>query len=205
MKELFEMRQVIASDLHDEIGSSLTSIHILSKMSQVNVANDHQKAHSLLEKVIDQSNQIQQNMSDIVWAIRPDNDKLEDMVTRMREYLSHSLEPKNIKINFKAEERLMGESLPMEQRRDFLLIFKEAVNNIAKYSQCQMTNISLARQNGNIRLFIEDDGIGFDLDRQTTSNGIRNMHRRAGLMKGSIRIDSKAGNGTRIELLVPIT
>ncbi len=205
VKEMFEMRQVIASDLHDEIGSSLTSIHILSKMSQVNVTNDQQKAHSLLEKVIDQSSQIQQNMSDIVWAIRPDNDKLEDMVTRMREILSHSLEPKNIKINFKAEERLMGESLPMEQRRDFLLIFKEAVNNIAKYSQCQMTSINLERQNGNIRLLIEDDGIGFDLNRQTTSNGIRNMHRRAGLMKGSIRIDSKTGNGTRIELLVPIT
>jgi len=205
MKELFEMRQVIASDLHDEIGSSLTSIHILSKMSQVNVANDQQKAHSLLEKVIDQSNQIQQDMSDIVWAIRPDNDKLKDMVTRMREYLSHSLEPKNITINFKAEERLMGESLPMEQRRDLLLIFKEAINNIAKYSQCQMTNISLDRQNGNIRLFIEDDGIGFDVNRQTTSNGIRNMHRRAELMKGAIHIDSKAGSGTRIELLVPIT
>ncbi|HEY6502393.1 MAG TPA: triple tyrosine motif-containing protein, partial [Chitinophagaceae bacterium] len=95
MKELFEVRQVIASDLHDEIGSTLTSIHILSKVSQISMESDQQKALSLLDKVIDQSGQIQQNMSDIVWAIRPDNDKMENMVIRMREYLSHSLEPKN--------------------------------------------------------------------------------------------------------------
>ena len=205
MRELFEMRQVIASDLHDEIGSSLTSIHILSKMSQVNVGQDQQKANSLLEKVIDQSSQIQQNMSDIVWAIRPDNDKMENMILRMREYLNHSLEPKNIVIDFTAEEKLMGESLPMEHRRDLLLIFKEAVNNIAKYSECKVTNIRLHRIDSNIRMLIEDDGKGFEVNHSRTSSGLTNMERRAHLMKGSIRIDSATGKGTRIELLVPIT
>jgi len=205
VKEMFEMRQVIASDLHDEIGSSLTSIHILSKMSQLNVPNDQQKAQSLLERVIDQSSQIQQNMSDIVWAIRPDNDKMENMVMRMREHLNHSLEPKNISIDFIAEEKLMRESLPMEHRRDFLLIFKEAVNNIAKYSQCKMTHIRLERIDGSMRMLIEDDGIGFDVNPQRSSSGIVNMQRRAGLMKGSFRIDSAIGKGTRIEVMVPIT
>ena len=205
VKEMFEMRQVIASDLHDEIGSSLTSIHILSKMSQLNVPNDQEKAQSLLERVIDQSSQIQQNMSDIVWAIRPDNDKMENMVMRMREHLNHSLEPKNIAIDFAAEEKLMGESLPMEQRRDFLLIFKEAVNNIAKYSQCKTTHIKLDRIDGNVRMLIEDDGVGFDINPQRSSSGIVNMQRRAALMKGSFRIDSAIGKGTRIEVMVPIT
>jgi signal transduction histidine kinase len=205
MKELFEIRQVIASDLHDEIGSTLTSIHILSKVSQISMENDQQKAFSLLGKVIDQSGQIQQNMSDIVWAIRPDNDKMENMVIRMREYISHSLEPKNIAIDFIADEHIMNESLPMEQRRDLLLIFKEAINNIAKYSQCTRTQIKLDRQNGYIRMMIKDDGIGFEMNLTGTSNGIRNMQRRAGLMDGEITIDSGPGKGTRIELLVPVT
>jgi len=205
MKELFEIRQVIASDLHDEIGSTLTSIHILSKVSQISMENDKQKAFSLLGKVIDQSGQIQQNMSDIVWAIKPDNDKMENMVMRMREYLTHCLEPKNIAIEFIADEHIMTESLPMEQRRDLLLIFKEAINNIAKYSQCTRTHIKLDRQNGYIRMTINDDGIGFEMNLVWTSNGLRNMQRRAGLMDGEITIDSEPGKGTRIELLVPVT
>jgi signal transduction histidine kinase len=205
MKELFEIRQVIASDLHDEIGSTLTSIHILSKVSQISMENDKQKAFSLLGKVIDQSGQIQQNMSDIVWAIKPDNDKMENMVMRMREYLTHCLEPKNIAIEFIADEHIMTESLPMEQRRDLLLIFKEAINNIAKYSQCTHTHIKLDRQNGYIRMTINDDGIGFEMNLVRTSNGLRNMQRRAGLMDGEITIDSGPGKGTHIELLVPVT
>ncbi len=205
MKELFEIRQVIASDLHDEIGSTLTSIHILSKVSQISMENDQQKAFSLLGKVIDQSGQIQQNMSDIVWAIKPDNDKMENMVMRMREYLTHCLEPKNIAIEFIADEHIMSESLPMEQRRDLLLIFKEAINNIAKYSQCTRTHIKLDRQNGYIRMTINDDGIGFEMNLVRTSNGLRNMQRRAGLMDGEITIDSEPGKGTHIELLVPVT
>ncbi|HEY6503856.1 MAG TPA: ATP-binding protein, partial [Chitinophagaceae bacterium] len=137
--------------------------------------------------------------------IRPDNDKMENMVIRMREYLSHSLEPKNITIDFIADEHIMNESLHMEQRRDLLLIFKEAINNIAKYSQCMHTQIKLDRQNGFLRMMIKDDGIGFDMNRARTSNGIRNMQRRAGLMDGEITIDSGPGKGTRIELLVPVT
>ena len=205
MKKLFEIRQVIASDLHDEIGSTLTSIHILSKVSQISMENDKQKAFTLLGRVIDQSGQIQQNMSDIVWAIKPDNDKMENMVMRMREYLTHSLEPKNIAIEFIADEHIMSESLPMEQRRDLLLIFKEAINNIAKYSQCTHTHIKLDRQNGYIRMTINDNGVGFEMNLVRTSNGLRNMQRRASLMDGEISIASEPGKGTRIELLVPVT
>ena len=199
------MRNLIARDLHDEIGSTLTSINILSKVSQRNLENDRNKASDLLTKVIDQSQRIQQNMNDIVWAIKPDNDRIENMTVRMREYLSHTLEPKNISIHFMADENILQASFNMQQRRDFFLIFKEAINNIAKYSQCKQARINLSRKNGHISLVIEDDGIGFNMNSVHSTGGLVNMEKRAALMKGRFEIKSTPGEGTKIELLVPAT
>ena len=80
---------------------------------------------------------MQQGMSDIVWAIKPDNDKLENMLVRMREFASHTLEPKNIETVFVTDEAVLSQSLNMQQRRDFFLIFKEAINNSIKYAGCK--------------------------------------------------------------------
>lgn len=205
IKELFEMRNIIASDLHDEIGSTLTSINILSKVSHNNLQNDQAKASSLLKKVIDQSQQIQENMGDIVWSIRPDNDKMENIILRMHEYLNHTLEPANVHIDFNADDKINKESFTMQQRRDFFLIFKEAVNNVAKYSGCGKVEIRLSIQDGIIRLLISDDGKGFDPRKSKSSNGLRNMQHRAGLLKGKIEIRSVEGEGTSVELLLPAT
>jgi signal transduction histidine kinase len=196
---------MIARDLHDEIGSTLTSINILSKVSQRNLSKDDARAAELLDKVIDQSQQIQQNMSDIVWAIKPDNDRIGNMTVRMREYLSHTLEPKDILIEFRADDPAMQTSLSMQGRRDFFLIFKEAVNNIAKYSRCKHAEILLSRHNGHISLVIRDDGVGFDVLTKRSANGLKNMIQRAELMKGSLQITSSPGQGTEIRLSVPAT
>ncbi|MGZ8524363.1 MAG: ATP-binding protein [Chitinophagaceae bacterium] len=205
IRELFEMRNIIASDLHDEIGSTLTSINILSKVSHNNLQNDQAKASSLLKKVIDQSQQIQENMGDIVWSIRPDNDKMENIILRMHEYLNHTLEPANVHIDFNVDDKINKESLTMQQRRDFFLIFKEAVNNVAKYSGCGKVEIRLSIQDGILRLVIRDDGKGFDPRKSKSSNGLRNMQHRAGLLKGKIEIRSVEGEGTSVELLLPAT
>ncbi len=205
IKELYAMRTSIARDLHDEIGSTLTSINVLSKVSYGNLKKDHDKAGQLLEKVIEQSQQIQQNMSDIVWAIKPDNDTLQNMTVRRREYISHTLEPHDIHIDFNADETIMEKSLDMQQRRDFFLIFKEAINNIAKYSKCRTTTILLTKKHDQICLQVKDDGIGFDRSKQHPLGGLLNMERRALLLKGTLVISSSPGKGTLIELLVPAT
>ncbi|WP_315817647.1 histidine kinase [Paraflavitalea speifideaquila] len=123
-KELEKIRNDIARDLHDDIGSTLTSINILSKVSQNNLGRDMHKSSVILENISEQSQQIQQAMSDIVWTIRPDNDKLENMVVRMREYVSHTLECKNIDIVFDVDKDILHETLAMEQRRDFSWFLK---------------------------------------------------------------------------------
>ena len=204
IKELFEMRNVIASDLHDEIGSTLTSINILSKVSHNNIGKDQQKASSLLKKVINQSQQIQENMSDIVWSIRPDNDKMENIILRMHDFLNHTLEPENIHVDFSVDDKIVKGSLSMQQRRDFFLVFKEAINNVAKYAKCTQVIVRLSMKGENILMVIQDNGIGFDTDATNGTNGLRNMRHRASLLKGKIRIRSVMGNGTSVELEMPV-
>lgn len=203
--QLLSVRSDIAKDLHDEIGSTLTSIKILSEVSQNNLQKDQQKASLFLHKITEQSSQMQEGMSDIVWAIKPDNDKLQNMLIRMREYASHTLEPKNIEVIFFAEEQALSQSLNMQQRRDFFLIFKEAINNAAKYSSAAKVEIKVAKAKDQLHLSISDDGIGFITGNETSSNGLKNMKTRAEALRGSLHIQSEPGKGTTVLAIVAAT
>lgn len=202
---LLAVRNNIAKDLHDEIGSTLTSIKILSEVSRSNLHKDHQKTSTMLNKITEQSTQMQQGMSDIVWAIKPDNDKLENMLIRMREYVSHTLESKNIETYFSVDEEVLSQSLDMQQRRDFFLIFKEAINNATKYSQATKVDIRITRERDQLHLDISDNGIGFIAAKESSSNGLKNMKARAEAMKGTVAITSEPGLGTTVSAMVPAT
>ncbi|MGB8191838.1 MAG: two-component regulator propeller domain-containing protein [Chitinophagaceae bacterium] len=205
LEEKFKMRSIIARDLHDEIGSTLTSINILSRVSRSNLEKDQAKAAGFLQKITEQSQDMQQSMSDIIWAIKPDNDKLENMAARMREYLSQTLEAKDIALQFEADEQVMKESLSMEQRRDFFLIFKEAVNNAAKYAGSKTVSVSLKKEKNNIVLSVCDEGNGFDVTKKHTTNGLKNMQSRAASLKAVLVITSAPGKGTQVRLSIPTT
>ncbi|MHA4739432.1 tetratricopeptide repeat-containing sensor histidine kinase [Dyadobacter sp. MSC1_007] len=202
---LINFRNDVARDLHDDIGSTLTSIKILSEISSNNLSKDQEKAGTYLKKITEQSTHIQQEMSDIVWAITPDNDKLGNMLVRMREFINHTLEPKNIMTDFAVDEQALSSSLNMHQRRDFFLIFKEAINNIAKYSAANTVKINLRKTQGQILLSITDDGIGFDLLKESSSNGVKNMKARAAGLHGTIDITTKPGAGTMVRLTIPVS
>lgn len=202
---LLDMRNHIARDLHDEIGSTLTSINILSQVSQTNLEKDKAKTSGLLQKITEQSQQIQQSMSDIVWTIKSDNDKVANMIVRMREFLSHTLEPRNIEVDFEADESLLDHNFTMSQRKDLFLIFKEAVNNAAKYAHCSSLQVRLMRVNGHIELLVSDNGRGFDVNKTGSSNGLKNMQGRARSLNAQLAIASEPGKGTRVVLELPAT
>ncbi|HVW58576.1 MAG TPA: tetratricopeptide repeat protein [Puia sp.] len=203
-KALLEMRNDIARDLHDELGSTLTSIHILSQVSRNHLEKDHSRAFSLLEKITEQSRQMQQSMSDIVWAIRSDNDKIENMMVRMREFLAQTLEAKEIAIHFEAAEELLGYSFSMQQRKDILLIFKEAVNNAAKYARCTQMEVSFRLNNGRILLEVKDNGVGFEPEKLRSTNGLNNMRARSASLDGECHIQAAPGMGTTVVLDLPM-
>jgi signal transduction histidine kinase len=123
----------------------------------------------------------------------------------MREYIAHTLEPKNIRTYFEVDEKTLSKSLSMEQRHDFLLIFKEAINNAAKYSGASQVQIHLSGNAQKIQLAICDDGKGFDAGKAVSSNGLRNMRARTEVLNGTFTICTEPGKGVKIEVEIPAT
>lgn len=203
IQERFRLRNKIAMDLHDEIGSTLTSINILSKISKNSIHKSPLQAAEMMDQINTQSKTIQQNMSDIVWAIRPDNDKLENLLIRMREYTAQTLEVQLIKITFDVDETLLNKSLSLEQRKELLLIFKEAINNIVKHAGATEVLVRLSKQQKMLQLEIQDNGHWSDL-KKTTGTGVRSMQQRAESMGAGLKMEVSA-QGTNITLTMPLT
>jgi two-component system sensor histidine kinase UhpB len=198
--EIEKVRNNIARDLHDDIGSTLSSINILSKVAR---EEKNGNTESYLKQIGEQSARMMEYMSDMVWSINTNNDSLSQMLIRMREFANDILETKNIDYHFseKVSEDLV---LNTEQRKNIFLVFKEALNNAAKYSQASSIEIALNRQNQWLVLAISDDGKGFDPQTSKAGNGLRNLHERASAMQGTLAITSVINEGTKIELKVPI-
>lgn len=199
IKAKYFLRNKIASDLHDEIGSTLTSINILSNVSKQAMDLQPVQAREMLEQISEQSKNIQQNMSDIVWSIRPDNEKIEDLITRMREYAAQTLEPLNINIKIEADDHLINKILPMQYRKDILLIFKEAINNIAKHANATSVNVQLHNGQKELTLNIVDNGTWKG---NNSGTGTKSMKERASKLGGTLSIN--INNGTSIKLNVPL-
>jgi signal transduction histidine kinase len=199
-----KVRTRIARDLHDDMGSTLSTINILSEMAKMKVAQDAQKTGEYLEKISDNSSRMMEAMDDIVWSINPTNDSMQRITARMREFATGVLEAKNIDFSFKVDERVIDLKLDMEARRDLFLVFKEAVNNLAKYAQCTRADIDIVIHKNRLVMTIRDNGTGFDVQQADSGNGLINMKKRAQSLRGSLDIDSAAGAGTVVTLNVPV-
>jgi len=139
-------------------------------------------------------------MSDIVWTINPANDNFENIILRMRSLAYNLLRAKDIEFTFKADETLNHLRLSLEKRRNFYLIFKEALNNLIKYSLAKRVQISLLYHSNAITLLIRDDGIGFDATKKYNGNGLTNIRKRAKEINAQLHIESGEGIGTSIQL-----
>jgi signal transduction histidine kinase len=146
-----------------------------------------------------------ESMGDIVWAINPQNDTFEQIIFRMKEFIAEILEPLNINYAFEEEGNFSTIKLDIKKRKDFYLLFKEAINNAVKYSQCNTVNVKLVQSPQLLSLTIADDGKGFNEKLVKAGNGLANMRKRAASMEGSIDIKSELDKGTSIQLQVPIT
>ena len=197
--ELEKVRNHIARDLHDDIGSTLSSINIMSQLAM----NGNTKEN--LTKIALHSSQMMENMSDIVWSINPKNDTLDQVVLKMKEFAFEILEPKEITHTFQLDSNLTYLKLDVEKRKNLFLIFKEAINNAAKYSGGTNVLISLSTTHNKIQLSIHDNGKGFNEELVKRGNGLINMKERATSVGGVLLHSSQPGKGTYIELEIPIT
>lgn len=200
-----KVRSRIARDLHDDMGSTLSTINILSEMAKMKVDKDAVKTSEYLNKISDNSSRMMEAMDDIVWSINPMNDSMQRITARMREFATGVLEARDINFRFGVDEQVQLLKLDMEARRDLFLLFKEAVNNLVKYSQCHHANIEIFIASKKLVMKITDDGVGFDINNADTGNGLHNMQKRAQSLKGTLVIDSQPGKGTKVLLEMPLS
>jgi len=198
------VRTRIATDLHDDIGATLSQIAILSEVARTQSDPQAAEVTAPLLKIARLSGEAVDAMSDIVWALNPHRDRQIHLVQRLRRLASDLLRARNIRFHFLHPEADDRVRLGAEVRREVVLIFKEVLNNIVRHANCSEVDIHLSVDGGCVRLAVSDNGTGFD-ERNTDGqgNGLRNMRHRAEHLGGSLNIDSAPGRGTRIDLRVP--
>jgi len=199
--QLERVRTRIATDLHDDIGASLSQIAVVSEvLSQRGNTND--QFREPLSQIATDSRELVASMSDIVWAIDPRRDHLHDLVQRMRRFASDMFTARDIQFQFAASAADLR--LSTDQRRHMFLVFKEAVNNIVRHSDCTEAEISLELQANMLVLRVGDNGRGIDSSRTSSGNGLSSMRARAEALGGGVEVTQGEDRGTRITLKVPL-
>ena len=201
---VLEVRNRLSKDLHDDIGSTLSSINIYSSVAKQQLGEDSTETAKLLGRISSGADKMMQDMDDIVWAINPSNDQVSHFIIRMREFGAPILEAKNILLKIDADDAIQSSKLTMEKRRNLFLIFKEAVNNMAKYSEATEAKIRVQLLGNSLTMTIADNGKGFDPNADTNRHGLKNMKTRADEIGGACKIISSTEIGTEISVQVSL-
>ncbi|MBC7936745.1 MAG: sensor histidine kinase [Rhizobacter sp.] len=201
MKEL-ELRNQIAADLHDEVGSSLSSIHMLSQMA-TGKADVNEGQRSIMNKVSSNAKETMDKMSDIVWMIKPGDTQATDLAERMERFAKDICSSRNIELLL-GLNALENVKLNMDQRKSIYLIFKEAINNAVKYADTNKIEVSTSMVNKQLLMSVQDHGKGFEEEGLAKGNGLDNMKHRAKEAGGNLLIASVPGNGTNVSLSIPV-
>jgi ligand-binding sensor domain-containing protein/signal transduction histidine kinase len=217
LAELERVRARIATDLHDDIGSSLTQIAILSEVAhQQTAAGASENGSEPIARIISVSNELVDTMSDIVWAINPKKDHLSDLLQRMRRFASDVFTARQIAFQFRAPDAGRDIELGANVRREVFLIFKESVNNVVKHSGCSRAEIEFQIEGDWLVLKVTDNGKGFDsmlalddsapvISTARGGNGLPSMRKRAQEIGGRFEIVSGNGEGTTATLRMLIS
>lgn len=197
--EIEKLRTKIASDLHDEVGSSISKISITANL--LKYETERKRIESRLDKLNELSNEIVNSMNDVVWSIDSRNDSANDLIDYMKNFAITFAAEKDIEINFDTENLKPHFNIPLNFRQNIYMIFKETVNNAIKYSGSGMFDICI-KFDGNIFSFrITDHGRGFG-DNRRQGHGLQNIKMRADSLNAKLLIIEE--NGVTINLIVII-
>jgi len=202
------MRNGIAKDLHDHIGSTLSSISVYSKVAKIYYdQNKFEEMQVLLNTIGETAVEVVEEMADIVWSIDPQNDRLENLVQRIKAYAEPICMANHIVFSLHVNPDLLELDLPMGMRKNIFLILKESINNAIKYAKSETLQVNMFLENNDIIIKVIDKGIGYDQqlvsERQITSlsgNGLNNIKFRVNELNGNLNIVSSLGKGTVVEV-----
>src|ERR1041385_6621591 len=203
--EMERTRSAIATDLHDDIGTSLTNIALFSDLARRARAGGSPDVTRRLENISQVSRSLLDSMNDIVWSIKPENDALEQTILRMEDYAVELLSEKGIDLHVRIPDRFKALKLPMAARRNLFLIFKEAIGNVLKHARATQVDVTISsghagKKSSDLSLSIKDNGCGFNPSTRKGGNGLDNMELRTRHLNGTINVASAEGQGTKIEI-----
>ncbi|MBO6586271.1 MAG: hypothetical protein JJ953_09225 [Gracilimonas sp.] len=195
------IRNNIASDLHDEVSATLSSISYFAEaIKSDKLKKDKSRFVNLIANSADDA---KEKITDIVWAINPEHDDWLSFLSKCRRFTSDLLESKEMDYSLKIDEFIPGK-LDMQLRQHLWLIFKEMVTNAVRHSQATQLDVIMKYENGELKLVVQDNGEGMDVDSIRKGNGLVNIHKRAEQINGEISLKTSEGFGTRWMLKVPL-
>jgi ligand-binding sensor domain-containing protein/two-component sensor histidine kinase len=194
--EIERMRLRIASNLHDDIGATLTRISVNSEIIKHN--EDKEKIREAADKIGVLSREVTQTMSDIVWSIDSRNDTIDDLISRMKDYAYHVLSPKNILFKFSHEGINLSKKMNIDMKQNIYLIFKEAVNNSAKHSCADAVEVKMKNESDHFTMVIKDNGKGLQ-SKGKKGHGLKNISMRTESIGGTAEFIDDSGFEIRIK------
>ena len=199
-----KIRERIASDFHDDIGSALSSISIFSDIADAQLEEKlpHEETREVIGHITLHARDMLDAMDDIIWAVNPRNDHFNELAVRMREFAIPLLEAKNIRFEIDIDENILNARIKMEARKNIFLIFKECINNLLKHSGCTAMKVSVTKSDTYLEIIISDNGRGFDLSAPSNRNGLKNMRKRAAEINGTVQVITRPGAGVTTSLVI---
>ena len=197
-------RREISNDLHDDLGSILSSIHIYASVATKDYVAGGKKTLNYLSIIAERIQLAMENMSDVVWAARNEYTNEKSFSSRLKDFFLDTFEARRIRCTYEIDPATEMNIQGLLSRKYLLLIAKEAINNIIKHSSADNIKVALTTEQNSLRLAIEDNGKGFNNNSQTSGNGLSSMKERASRLGGEIIVQSAVGKGALIECLIPI-
>ena len=201
--EVANLRTRIATDLHDDIGANLTRIAVSSEVARRQAGGDGSPVDRRLASIAELARESIDSLAEIVWAVDPKRDRLEDLSRKVREYAEDVVLSRDIRLVVETPGPGSDYRLDIDVRRDLFLIFKEAVRNAVRHSGCSQIHVDLRTDGSGLVLEVRDDGGGFDPEAVHDGNGLSNMRRRARRIGALLSLETRQGGGTTVRLTRP--
>lgn len=198
-------RKRSSQDFHDEAGTRITRIALITELAKLN-SEGNAEMQEYLAQIETNLQDLNSGMRDFIWTLDPSKDNAFDTLNRFTEFAGAFCEIGNIQ--FKSEhisESLKAKELNMAERRHLLLLLKEAINNSIKHGKPTIINFTVHSKPGMLQLILEDNGSGFDNETITRGNGLANMQERAKTLGGALKIKSETNGGTKLTLTLETT
>jgi len=203
---LERQRTRLAMDLHDDVGSSLSQIALQSELALARLERGHGVPAGTLERISGQAREVVDAMGDVVWSVDPARDDLADLVRRMRAFALDAVGGSDVRLDLGLPPAEASIPLNANLRRQLYLVFKEALSNALRHARATRIEVALSREEGILRLRVEDDGLGMAAEPSDLGgHGLTSMRHRAALCRGRLHIEHPPGGGTRVTLEAPLT